>query len=157
MFRTGRRGSYCSLFWCAGNPPLRTSVSHSVWINYTLYLFALIWISRSVILKYALPLRAHGTLKIPRSERAIYLDRGRRLCTEVRPRYLQRSSFSPTGYLIEHLQHGRIIARSENARTDISWSLNSQTLGIAGSKTICTNSAKLSMSSSLGQSRGHVS
>ena len=38
------------------------------------------------------------------------------------------------GYLIERLQHGRAIAKREGARTNISQSLNSQTLEIARSK-----------------------
>ena len=79
--------------------------------DYTPYLAALIWIGRLVILEYALPLRAYNTLNIPWPARASYADQGRRLCAEIRPRYLQRGSLSPIGYLIERLQHGRAIAK----------------------------------------------
>jgi hypothetical protein len=102
--------------------------------NYTLYLAALIWIGRLVILEYALPLQAYNTLNIPWPARASYADQGRRLCAEIRPRYLQRGSLSPTGYLIERLQHGRAIAKREGPRTNISWSLDGQTLDIVGSR-----------------------
>lgn len=102
--------------------------------DYTPYLSALIWIGRLIVLEYALPLREYGTLKVPWPARATYPDQGRRLCAEIRPKYLQRGSFSPMGYLIERLQHGRAIAKREGARTNISWSLDSQTLEIAGSK-----------------------
>ncbi|KAF1354301.1 hypothetical protein EJ07DRAFT_86624, partial [Lizonia empirigonia] len=96
--------------------------------DYTPYLSALIWVGRLIILEYALPLRAYDTLTIPWPAPARYPDQGRRLCTEIRPKYLQRGSFSPMGYLIERLQHGRGIAKREGARTNISWSLDSQTL-----------------------------
>jgi hypothetical protein len=93
--------------------------------DYTPYLSALIWVGRLVILEYALPLREYGTWKVPWPARATYSDQGRRLCAEIRPKYLQRGSFSPMGYLIERLQHGRAIAKREGARTNISWSLDS--------------------------------
>jgi hypothetical protein len=50
--------------------------------------------------------------------------------------YLQRGSFSPMGYLIKRLQHSRAIARREGPRTSISWSLDGQTLDVAGSRII---------------------
>ena len=102
--------------------------------DYTPYLAALIWIGRLIILEYALPLRAYTTLDIPWPARASYADQGRRLCAEVRPRYLQRGSLSPMGYLIERLQHGRAIAKREGPRTNMSWLLDGQTLDIAGSR-----------------------
>ena len=88
--------------------------------DYTPYLLALIWIGRLIVLEYALPLREYGTLKVPWPARATYPDQGRRLCAEIRPKYLQRGSFSLMGYLIERLQHGRAIAKREGARTNIS-------------------------------------
>ncbi|KAF1828630.1 hypothetical protein BDW02DRAFT_484838, partial [Decorospora gaudefroyi] len=92
--------------------------------DYTPYLAALMWIGRLIILEYALPLRAYTTLDIPWPARASYTDQGRRLCAEVRPRYLQRGSLSPMGYLIERLQHGRAIAKREGPRTNMSWLLD---------------------------------
>jgi hypothetical protein len=38
------------------------------------------------------------------------------------------------GYLIEHLQYGRAIAKREGPRTNMSWSLDGQSLDIAGSR-----------------------
>lgn len=38
------------------------------------------------------------------------------------------------GYLIERLQHSRAIAKREGPRTNLSWSLDGQTLDIAGSR-----------------------
>jgi hypothetical protein len=102
--------------------------------DYTPYLSALLWVGRLLILEYALPLRAYTTLDVPWPARAAYADQGKRLCAEVRPKYLQRGSLSPMGYLIERLQHGRAIAKREGPRTNISWSLDGQTLDIAGSR-----------------------
>jgi hypothetical protein len=102
--------------------------------DYTPYLSALLWVGRLLILEYALPLRAYTTLDVPWPARAAYADQGKRLCAEVRPNYLQRGSLSPMGYLIERLQHGRAIAKREGPRTNISWSLDGQTLDIAGSR-----------------------
>jgi hypothetical protein len=102
--------------------------------DYTPYLSALPWNSRLIILEYALPLRAYTTLDMPWPARAAYADQGKRLCAKIRPTYLQRGSLSPTGYLIERLQHGRAIAKREGPRTNSSWSLDSQTLDIAGSR-----------------------
>jgi antitoxin component of RelBE/YafQ-DinJ toxin-antitoxin module len=102
--------------------------------DYTPYLAALLWIGRLLILEYALPLRAYTTLDVPWPARAAYADQGKRLCVEIRPTYLQRGSLSPMGYLIERLQHGRAIAKREGPRTNISWSLDGQTLDVAGSR-----------------------
>lgn len=102
--------------------------------DYTPYLSALLWVGRLLILEYALPLRAYTTLDIPWPARAAYADQGKRLCAEIRPTYLQRGSLSPIGYLIERLQHGRAIAKREGPRTNLLWSLDGQTLDIAGSR-----------------------
>jgi hypothetical protein len=102
--------------------------------DYTPYLSALLWIGRLVILEYALPLRAYTTLDVPWPAREAYVDQGKRLCVEIRPMYLQRGSFSPIGYLIERLQHGRAIAKREGPRTNITWSADGLTLDIAGSR-----------------------
>ncbi|KAL5371364.1 hypothetical protein DPSP01_014316 [Paraphaeosphaeria sporulosa] len=100
--------------------------------DYTPCLSALLWVGRLVVLEYALPLRGYHTLQSPWPERATYPDHVERLCGQIRPKYLQRGSASPIGYLVERLQHGRAVARHEGARTNISWSLDGQTLGIDG-------------------------
>ncbi|KAJ9655923.1 hypothetical protein H2201_008696 [Coniosporium apollinis] len=102
--------------------------------DYTPYLSALLWVGRLVILEYALPVKPYSQLRIPWPNRASYPDQVKRLRDHIRPKYLQRGSVSPIGYLVERLQHGRAIARREGPRTNISWSLDGQTLGIADSK-----------------------
>jgi hypothetical protein len=99
--------------------------------DYTPYLSALIWVGRLVILEYALPLTAYEQLKVPWPDRTTYLDQAQRLREDIRPKYLQRGSLAPIGYLIERLQHGRAIARREGPRTNISWSSDGLTLHIA--------------------------
>jgi hypothetical protein len=92
--------------------------------DYTPFLSSLIWVGRLVLLEYALPLRSYANLPIPWPGREDYNDFGERLCGRIRPRYLQRGSLSPMGYLVERLQHGRAIAKREGPRTSISWSLD---------------------------------
>ncbi|KAF2158351.1 hypothetical protein M409DRAFT_34156, partial [Zasmidium cellare ATCC 36951] len=98
--------------------------------DYTPYLSALIWVGRLVLLEYAMPLRGYSSLPVPWPSREAYPDISGRLCTQIRPKYLQRGSLSPLGYLIERLQHGRAIAKREGPRTNISWSPDGQTLSI---------------------------
>ncbi|KAF1976714.1 hypothetical protein BU23DRAFT_454581 [Bimuria novae-zelandiae CBS 107.79] len=100
--------------------------------NYTPFLSALLWVGRLIVLEYALPLHAYHTLQIPWPERATYLSHVERLCSQIWPKYLQRGSSSPIGYLIERLQHGRAVAKHEGARTNISWLSDGLTLGIDG-------------------------
>jgi len=99
--------------------------------DYTPTLSALIWTGRLVILEYALPVRAYNRLAIPWPSRTHYPDQCQRLCDQVRPKYLQRGSMSPIGYLIERLQHGRAIAKRDGARTNISWSPDGRILRIS--------------------------
>lgn len=101
--------------------------------DYTPYVSALLWVGRLIILEYALPLKAYTTLQIPWPDRTAYLDQAQRLREHIRPKYLQRGSLAPAGYLIERLQHGRAIARREGPRTNISWSLDGSTLSIGES------------------------
>lgn len=98
--------------------------------DYTPFLSALIWIGRLSILEYALPLRPYTSLPIPWPARDEYPDMGQRLRLQIRPKYLERGSLTPVGYLIERLRHGRAIAKREGARTNISWSINGQRLAI---------------------------
>ncbi|PVH90790.1 hypothetical protein DM02DRAFT_547108 [Periconia macrospinosa] len=101
--------------------------------DYTPYLSALIWVGRLVLLEYALPLRAYGSLNPPLQARAAYPDQESRLLREIRPKYLKRGTFAPLGYLVERLQHGRAIAKREGTRTNISWSPDGQMLEVNGS------------------------
>ncbi|EMD86838.1 hypothetical protein COCHEDRAFT_1218347 [Bipolaris maydis C5] len=99
--------------------------------NYTPFISALLWVGRLIILEYALPLAPYNHLKAPWPERTVYPDQSQRLREHIRPKYLQRGSLAPAGYLIERLQHGRAIARREGPQTNISWSLDGLTLYIA--------------------------
>jgi hypothetical protein len=99
--------------------------------DYTPTLSALIWTGRLIILEYALPTKAYNRLAIPWPSRSHHPDQFQRLCNQIRPKYLQRGSMSPIGYLIERLQHGSAIARRDGARTNISWSPDGQTLRIS--------------------------
>ena len=101
--------------------------------SYTPFLSALIWVGRLVILEYALPKQPYRSLPRPWPSRDTYPDMAARLCGHIRPKYLQRGSISPIGYLLERLQHGRAIAKRDGAPTNISWSLDGQTIGIGGS------------------------
>lgn len=96
--------------------------------TYTPRLSALIWIGRLVLLEYALPSRPYNQLQIPWPSREAYTDLASRLCSQIRPKYLQRGSLAPMGYLIERLQHGRAIAKREGPHTNISWSQDKQEL-----------------------------
>jgi hypothetical protein len=99
--------------------------------DYTPFISALLWVRRLIILEYALPLAPYNHLKTPWPERTIYVDQAQRLREHIRPKYLQRGSLAPAGYLIERLQHGRAIARREGPRTNISWSSDGLTLHVA--------------------------
>lgn len=99
--------------------------------DYTPFISALLWVGRLIILEYALPLAPYNHLKSPWPERTVYADQAQRLREHIRPKYLQRGSLAPAGYLIERLQHGRAIARREGPRTNISWSSDGSTLHIA--------------------------
>jgi hypothetical protein len=99
--------------------------------DYTPFISALLWVGRLIILEYALPLAPYKYLKSPWPERTAYPDQAQRLREHIRPKYLQRGSLAPAGYLIERLQHGRAIARREGPGTNISWSSDGLTLHIA--------------------------
>jgi hypothetical protein len=102
--------------------------------DYTPFISALLWVGRLIILEYALPLAPYNHLKVPWPERTVYVDQAQRLREHIRPKYLQRGSLAPAGYLIERLQHGRAIARREGPQTNISWSSDGLTLHIADSQ-----------------------
>jgi hypothetical protein len=98
--------------------------------DYTPYLSAMIWVGKLIVLEYVLPLRPYQSLGSKWPERAAYANQVERFCGQIRPKFLQRGSISPIGYLIERLQHGCAIAKREGPRTNISWSPDGQTLEI---------------------------
>ena len=112
-----------------GIHPTELSFRHPY--DYTPFISALLWVGRLIILEYALPVAPYNHLKVPWPARTAYTDQAQRLREQIRPKYLQRGSLAPAGFLIERLQHGRAIARREGPRTNVSWSANGLTLHIA--------------------------
>jgi hypothetical protein len=100
--------------------------------NYTTNLSALIWVGLLLLSEYALPHRPYLLTKVRLQARDLYSDYVQRLCSDVRPLYLQRGSMSPIGYLIERLQHGRAIAKREGPPATVRWSLDGRTLHVYG-------------------------
>lgn len=91
--------------------------------DYTLYLSALIWVGRLLLLEYALPQQPYTHLTFPWPSRDRYPDQLAQL-NQIRVKYLIRGAVAPCGYLIKRLRHGRAIARHHGPRTNISWSLD---------------------------------
>ena len=85
--------------------------------DYTPYLAALTWAGRLIILEYDLPLRAYTGLPVLWPGRTTYPNQLWRIREDICPKYLQRGSASPMGYLVERFQHGRAIARRDGPRT----------------------------------------
>jgi hypothetical protein len=56
--------------------------------DYTLFISALLWVGRLIILEYALPLAPYNHLKVPWPERTAYGDQAQRLREHIRPKYL---------------------------------------------------------------------
>jgi hypothetical protein len=86
----------------------------------TPFVSALLWVGRLIILEYALPVSPYKHLKVAWPAHTSYSHQVQRLREQIRPKYLQRGSLAPEGYLIERLQHGRAIARHEGPGTNIS-------------------------------------
>lgn len=63
--------------------------------DYTPYLAALIWLGRSMMLEYALPLLPYRHLPHVWPQRTTYPDPLARLREDIRPRYTMRGSLSP--------------------------------------------------------------
>ena len=107
----------------------RSSLAYRTAYHYTLYAAGLIWIGRLLLLEYALPKEPYLALGWPGA--TSYPDRLQRL-QHVRRKYLCRGSAYPMSQLLETLAYGRAIARKEGPRTNISWSLDKQTLDLDG-------------------------
>lgn len=100
-------------------------------LNYrTAYLFTtrlagLAWIGRLLMLEYALPQDAYGTLGWPGcSAFPDQLDRLQR----IRRKYLCRGGRHAMAHTLELLFKGRSIAKKEGARANLSWSSSEQLL-----------------------------
>jgi hypothetical protein len=107
----------------------RDSLAYRTAYHYTPFAAGLIWIGRQLLLEYALPKEPYLALNWPAA--TSYGDQLQRL-RYIQGKYLCRGSAYPIGQLLETLAYGRAIARKEGPRTNISWSLDKQTLDLDG-------------------------
>jgi len=92
---------------------------------YTPVLAGFIWIGRLLILEYVLPDKAWTVLKWP--AKTVYTDLTVRF-KEIWDKYLYQGGFYLMGRMIEMLRYGRVVARKEGIRGNISWSYDKETL-----------------------------
>ena len=86
---------------------------------YTSSLAGLLWISRLLLLEYALPARSYPSLNLQsQDEYSNQIDR----MNEVRTTYLLMGGFHPIAQMISILQYGRKIAEVEGTRCLVAWS-----------------------------------
>lgn len=95
--------------------------------NYTTHLAALIWMSRLIMLEYALPKREYTTLGLP--SRAAYVSHGSRLAS-VRRAYLTSGSYCPVADLVRLLAFGREVTKRDGRPGVIQWDEDKQGLKI---------------------------
>jgi hypothetical protein len=95
----------------------RNTLAYRTPYHYTPFLAWLVWIGRLLMLEYAL--QGHATNQLQHVRR-------------VQCKYLCRGSAYPISWLIEAKAYGRAIARREGGRTNISWSLDRQSLELEG-------------------------
>ena len=133
-----------SLFWvdsdstASGNPaelPLvyflgvlgiqQKTLSFRTAYHYTPFLAGLVWIGRLLLLEYALPLSPYLSLSWPAASACP--NQLKRL-QYIRRKYMCQGSVYPIGHLLDTLRFGRDQAFKLGPRTNISWSLDRQTL-----------------------------
>ena len=105
----------------------RSSLAYRTAYHCTPFAAALIWIGRQLLLEYALPKELYSALNWPAA--ASYRNQLQRL-QYIQRKYLCRGSAYPMSRLLETLAYGRAIAKKEGPRTNISWSLDKQTLDL---------------------------
>lgn len=93
--------------------------------TYTSCLAAMLWISRLLMLEYALPQRSYSWLDLP--ERNTYDNQIERM-NNVRIKYLLTGRFHPIGHIITILHYGRKISQVESGRSFIAGSQDSKRL-----------------------------
>jgi hypothetical protein len=96
---------------------------------YTPYLAGVLWVSRLLILEYALPLRAWPVSKVVAREDVASV---RARVREVREKRLCEGSFSPTSFILGQLAYGKVLNRTYTAQSNIHWSEDCQTLYFKG-------------------------
>jgi hypothetical protein len=95
--------------------------------SYTTHLAALIWMSRLVMLEFALPKREYRTLGWP--ARTAYHDYGHRL-ESVRRSYLISGSYRPFSDLVSLLAYGKLITKANGRPGVVRWDDDKQGLHI---------------------------
>ena len=105
----------------------RNSLAYRTAYHYTPFLAGLIWIGRLLLLEYALPKQPYLALRLLAA--AGYKDQLRRL-QHIRRTCLCQGSACAMSYLLDTVRLGRSIAGKEGPRTNISWSLDKQTLDL---------------------------
>lgn len=106
-----------------------SSLAYRTAYYYTLFAAGLIWIGRLLLLEYALPKEPYLVLNWPAA--TSYKSQLQQL-QYIQCKYLCYSSAYPMGRLLEAIAYGRAIAKKEGACTNISWSLDKQSLELGG-------------------------
>ena len=123
---TGHSHRHCPLVYFIGVLGIHSyNLAYFTAYHFTPTLAGLLWVSRLLLLEYALPLAPYRSLDLP--TQAEILDCPSRF-QDIRRRFLCRGGSHTASYLIELLAVGRAIARKEGPRTNISWSADGQSL-----------------------------
>jgi len=86
--------------------------------NYTTFLAGLLWISRLLVLDYALPKKAYKALGW--LSRSAYEDHGLRF-EEIRRTCLVRGCYGPVSYLLSLLGYGKVLTKIHGRPGEILW------------------------------------
>ena len=117
---------HCPLLYFVGVLGVHSySLAYRTAYQFTPILAGFVWVSRLLLLEYALPLAPYPT--IPWQAGSVYessVDHFRRIHT----RFLCRDSATAMAYLFRLLAFGRRITQREGPRANVSWSPNGQTL-----------------------------
>ena len=92
---------------------------------YTPFLAGLVWVGQLLLLEYTLPLSPYQSLAWQAA--STYPDQLERL-QYIRRKYMYQGSVYPIGYLLDTLCFGRAQVFKHGPCTNISWSLNQQSL-----------------------------
>jgi superfamily II DNA helicase RecQ len=96
---------------------------------YTPYLAGVLWVSRLLMLEYALPVRAWPVSKVVAR---VDVASVRARVKEVREKRLCEGSFSPVSFILGQLAYGKMLNRTYTAQSNIHWSDDYQTLYFKG-------------------------
>ncbi|PWI64582.1 hypothetical protein PCL_09512 [Purpureocillium lilacinum] len=113
----------------------RTSLAYRSAYNYTPSRAALMWVGRLFFLEYALPLCSYDTLVYVWSPRNTYPSQPERL-QAIRTKYMLRGCHTPIGEILELKAFGKSIIKREGYRSNLTWSLDGQSLTIGNDKVV---------------------